>query len=158
LKIIDVPRRSCVPIEFATGLANLAAEDRKLLETNGWRLVDAHPFTTDPWPYRDYVRASRGELTVAKDLNVRLRTGWFSERSACYLAAGRPVITQDTGFGKFVPTGDGLFAFNTMEELLAALDALNSGYEKHARAARALAEDYFKAEVNLAKVLDDLGL
>lgn len=158
LKFIDVPRRSGVPIEFATGLASLAPEDRKRLEMNGWGLIDAHPFTTDPWPYRDYIRASRGELTVAKDLNVRLRSGWFSERSACYLAAGRPVVTQDTGFGKFIPTGEGLFAFNAMEEIVAAFEAIHSDYTRHSRAAAAIAQEYFKAERVLDKMMLDLGL
>jgi hypothetical protein len=112
----------------------------------------------DPWKYRDYIAASRGEFTVAKDQNVRLRSGWFSERSACYLAAGRPVITQDTGFGKVLPTGEGLFAFNTMEDILSAFDAVNSDYERHSRAARAIADKYFRAETVLAKLLSDLGL
>jgi hypothetical protein len=158
LKFIDLPKRIDQPIEFATGLVNLSGEDRDLLQTNGWRLRDAHPFTTDPWAYRDYVRSSRGELTVAKDLNVRLRSGWFSERSACYLAAGRPVITQDTGFGRTIPTGEGLFAFSTSEEIVAALESINADYEKHSRAARAIAEEYFKAETVLAKVLEELGI
>src|SRR5207237_6594730 len=102
------------------------------------------PFTTDPWPYRDYILASRGEFTVAKDQNVRLRSGWFSERSACYLAAGRPVVTQDTGFGTVLPTGEGLFAFNTMDDIIAAFDAINSDYLRHSRAARAIAVEYFR--------------
>ncbi|HEY3302556.1 MAG TPA: hypothetical protein VGL70_03355 [Candidatus Binatia bacterium] len=158
LKFIDLPRRNGQPVELATGVGNLNAEERDLLECKGWKLADALAFTTDPWRYRDYVRSSRGEFTVAKDLNVRLRSGWFSERSACYLAAGRPVITQDTGFGSVLPTGEGLFAFNTMEEILAAFEAINSDYEKHSRAAHAIAEEYFKAETVLAKMLQDLGL
>ena len=95
---------------------------------------------------------------MAKDQNVRLRSGWFSERSALYLAGGRPVITQDTGFGKFVPTGEGLFAFNTVEEAEAAFEAVSTDYERHSRAARAIAEEFFRAETVLAKVLSDLGL
>jgi hypothetical protein len=89
---------------------------------------------------------------------VRLRSGWFSDRSACYLAAGRPVITQDTGFGRFLPTGAGLFAFNTMEEILAAFEAINSDYEKHSQAARALGEEYFRAETVLARLIEDSGM
>jgi hypothetical protein len=155
LKIIDLPRRTDQPIELATGV--LTSDVRSLLETNGWRLTDAHAFTTDPWPYRDYVKASRGEFTVAKDQNVRLRSGWFSERSACYLAAGRPVITQDTGFGTVLPTGTGLFAFNSVDDILAAFDAINGNYPRHSRAARAIAEEYFRAETVLDKLLRDLG-
>jgi hypothetical protein len=158
LKFIDLPQRTHQPIELATGLTNLSPNERNLLDSKGWRLRDAHPFTTDPWPYRDYVRSSRGEFTVAKDLHVRLRSGWFSERSACYLAAGRPVITQDTGFGSVLPTGIGLFAFNTMEQILVALDSINSDYEKHSRGARAIAEEYFKSETVLADVINKLGL
>jgi hypothetical protein len=158
LKFIDLPMRVQQPVELATGAENLSHEESALLQSNGWRVVDAHPITKDPRPYRDYVRASRGEFTVAKDMNVRLQSGWFSERSACYLAAGRPVITQDTGFGSVLPTGAGLFAFNTMDEILAAFEAINSDYERHSRAARSIAEEYFRAETVLAKLLEDLGL
>ena len=136
----------------------MTMEERRMLADNRWQLTNALSFTTDPWPYRDYVRASRGEFSVAKDQNVRLRSGWFSERSACYLAAGRPVITQDTGFGDVLPTGEGLFAFNSTDEALAAIDAVNADYERHSRAASAIAEEYFRAEKVLATLLADLGL
>ncbi len=135
----------------------MTVEERRLLGENRWQLTDAHAFSTDPWPYRAYIRSSRGEFTVAKDQNVRLKSGWFSERSACYLAAGRPVITQDTGFGSVLPTEEGLFAFNTMDDILAAFDTINADYERHSWAARAIAEEYFRAETVLAKVLQDLG-
>jgi hypothetical protein len=158
LKFIDLPSRVERPVELALALPHLDETDRRLLECHRWKIVDALEFTLDPWSYRDYVRSSAGEFTVAKDQNVRLRSGWFSERSACYLAAGRPVITQDTGFGNVLPTGEGLFAFNTMEEILAAFEAINSDYERHSRAARAIAEEYFRAEIVLAKVIRDLGL
>ena len=174
LKFIDLPGRTDQPIELATNLNGPGSTDVRtgeavralgvdgeaylLLKNHGWRLVHGPEFTTDPWSYRDYVRGSRGEFTVARDLNVRLRSGWFSERSACYLAAGRPVITQDTGFGRVLPTGEGLFAFNTMDEILAAFDAINSDYERHSSGARNIAEEYFRAETVLAKVIDDLGL
>ena len=95
---------------------------------------------------------------MARDLNVRLRSGWFSERSACYLAAGRPVITQDTGFGSILPTGEELFAFNTLDEIINAFDAIHSDYERHSRAARSIAEEYFRAENVLIKLLRDLTL
>src|SRR5206468_2844103 len=101
-KFLDLPGRVSQPIELAMGVD---ADVRDMLRSLGWRVTDAHTFTTDPWTYRDYVRSSAGEFTVAKDQNVRLKSGWFSERSACYLAAGRPVITQDTGFGTVIPTG-----------------------------------------------------
>ena len=87
-----------------------------------------------------------------------LVAGWFSERSACYLAAARPVITQDTGFGTVLPTGEGLFAFNTSDEAAAAFEAVESDYDRHSRAAREIAEEYFRAETVLARLLDDLAL
>jgi glycosyltransferase involved in cell wall biosynthesis len=89
---------------------------------------------------------------------VRLNSGWFSERSACYLAAGRPVITQNTGFGRTLPTGEGLFAFDTLDEIVAAFEAVEADYERHSRAARRIAEEYFDAEKVLARLLQDLGL
>jgi hypothetical protein len=135
----------------------MTRDELDLLINNGWKLNDAHKFTTDPASYRAYIIASKGEFTVARDQNVRLRSGWFSERSACYLAAGRPVITQDTGFGTVLPTGEGLFAFNSMDEIITAFEAIQSEYDKHSWAARAIAHDYFRAETVLSKVLKDLG-
>ena len=96
---------------------------------------DALGFSTDADAYRAYIAGSRGEFTVAKDQNVRLRSGWFSDRSATYLAAGRPVITQETGFSNILPTGRGLFGFPTLDDVLAAVDAINSDYDGHCRAA-----------------------
>jgi hypothetical protein len=172
LKIIDLPRRTAQPLELALAVRGQAgdgesgweprdAEDAdaiRLLTRHGWRVTNAMMLSREISPYRDYILASRGEFTVAKDQNVRLRSGWFSDRSACYLAAGRPVITQDTAFGKFVPTGEGLFAFTGMDDIVAALHTVNSDYDRHAQAARAIAETYFKAETVLAKLLDDAGL
>ncbi|HEV8157986.1 MAG TPA: hypothetical protein VGP58_03080, partial [Pyrinomonadaceae bacterium] len=96
--------------------------------------------------YRQYIQQSRGEFTVARDQYVRPNTGWFSDRSACYLAAGRPVITQETGFSKFLPTGKGLFSFKTMEDVFAAVDEIESDYENNCRAAREIAKEYFDSE------------
>ncbi|MEO5579108.1 MAG: hypothetical protein ABIR58_00505 [Gemmatimonadaceae bacterium] len=174
LRFIDLPKRVEQPIELAMNLAEpesmlhgrgsvvvalgVGQDARSLLETNGWKLADTRSFTTDPWLYRDYVKASSGEFTVARDLNVRLRSGWFSERSACYLAAGRPVVTQDTGFGTVVPTGEGLFAFSTMDDILSAFDAIKSDYRRHSEAALDIAERYFRSETVLGKLLADLGL
>jgi glycosyltransferase involved in cell wall biosynthesis len=128
------------------------------LQSHGWKVVHAMRLSKEPLPYREYIQRSRGEFTVAKDQNVRLRSGWFSDRSACYLAAGRPVITQDTGFGKFLPTGRGLFSFRTVDEIVAALDAITADYAAHSRAAREIAEEYFKAETVLARLLADCGV
>jgi hypothetical protein len=172
LKFIDLPRRTTQPIELALALASVGmadtdgagsmseadAETVKLLQSYGWKVVNAMSLSKEPLPYREYIQCSRGEFTVAKDQNVRLRSGWFSDRSACYLAAGRPVITQDTGFGKFLPTGRGLFSFRTVDEIVAALDAITADYAAHSRAAREIAEEYFKAETVLARLLADCGV
>ena len=171
LKIIDLPRRTAQPLELALAVRGQPAagsewvardaedaEAMRRLRQHGWRVVNAMPLSREIAPYRDYVLGSRGELTVAKDQNVRLRSGWFSDRSACYLAAGRPVVTQDTAFGKFVPTGEGLFAFHGLEDIVAALETVNGDYAHHARAARTLAEGYFKAEPLLADLLASCGV
>ncbi len=158
LKFIDVPSHVKTPIELALSLPSVPDSDMTSLKSSGWRIADALSLTTDPWTYRDYVLSSKGEFTVAKDQNVRLRSGWFSERSACYLAAGRPVITQDTGFGQVLPTGEGLFAFTKLDDIVAAFDAVRSNYQRHRKAALSIAEEHFRAEKVLAKLLSDLGL
>ncbi|HSB70839.1 MAG TPA: hypothetical protein VLT62_16050 [Candidatus Methylomirabilis sp.] len=156
LKFIDLPRRTGQSLELA-----LACEDPEaiqLLASHGWRVVDAVILSKDILPYRDYILGSLGEFTVAKDQNIRLRSGWFSDRSACYLAAAKPVVTQETGFGNVLPTGKGLFSFTTMEEIVAALEAISADCQTHSRAARAIAEEYFKAETVLSRVLGEAGL
>ncbi len=156
LKFLDLPRRTSQPFELA--LSSYDDNDRQLLESHGWQIRPAMEFSTDLDAYRDYIASSRGEFTVAKDQNVRLKSGWFSERSAQYLAAGRPVITQDTGFSNVLPTGKGLFGFKTMDDILSAVDRINSDYEGHCRAAAELAHEYFSYEVVLRRMLNDLGL
>jgi hypothetical protein len=156
LKFIDVPRRSGERFELALACGDIEAI--RLLESHGWRVRDALELSRDILPYRDYLRGSRGEFTVAKDQNIRLSSGWFSDRSASYLAAGRPVITQETGFSKILPTGRGLFAFRSMTDVLTALDLIRGDYEKHCRAARELAAAYFGAEVVLEQLCQEAGL
>src|SRR5438128_10493741 len=108
--------------------------------------------------YRTYVQSARAEFPGARDQYVRPTTGWFSDRSACYLAAGRPVITQETGFSKFLPTGKGLFGFKTMDDILKAVDAVESDYEGNCRAAREIAAEYFDAEKVVGSLLQRAGL
>ena len=172
-KFVDVPARTGVHVELATNLQDpetirhglneavpsggMTPDERRRMSAGGWTVVESRGFSTDPWAYRRYITDSRGEFTVARDLNVRLASGWFSERSACYLAAGRPVVTQDTGFSTAVPTGEGLFAFSTPEQAVAALEEVQADYDRHSRAARDLAAEYFRAEVVLARLLEDLG-
>jgi hypothetical protein len=155
-KFLDLPRRTTQPFELAM---KCGPDDQRLLERHGWRVVPPFEMSLDVFGrYPEYFRRSRAELTVAKDQNVRLRSGWFSERDACYLASGKPVVTQDTGFGGVIPTGQGLFAFTTAEEALAAIEAINSDYAGHCRAARELAEEHFDARKVAGKMLADLGM
>jgi hypothetical protein len=156
LKFLDLPRRSGRALEVA--LAGGDAEARKTLASHGWGVVDAIQQSLDIRRYRDYVAGSHGEFTVAKEQNVRLRSGWFSDRSACYLAAGKPVITQDTGFGNLFPTGRGLFAFHTLDQVLEALDRIETDYATHARVAREIACEYFAADRVLSALLERSGL
>jgi hypothetical protein len=130
------------------------AGEKLRFEENDWRLVDPHALSIDWDRYRAYIRGSKGEFTVAKDQYTRLHTGWFSDRSACYLAAGRPVITQETGFGEFYGGREGLLGFRTTDEVKAAVDAIRSDYPKHARAAAEIAREYFEAEKVLASLLE----
>jgi hypothetical protein len=155
LKFLDLPQRSREAFELALGSCEEA--DQCLLEGKGWRVRSATELSNDIDAYRSYVVTSKGEFTVAKDQNVRLRSGWFSDRSATYLAAGRPVITQETGFSNVLPTGRGLFGFSTMEDILAAVDSTNSDYEGHCRAATDLAREYFSYDVVLRGMLDEIG-
>jgi hypothetical protein len=156
LKFLHLPEQSHRPFELA-----LACDDPdtlQLLRSHGWRVRDAIALSEDILPYRDYILQSRGEFTVAKDQNIRLRTGWFSDRSVCYLAAGRPVITQDTGFGKMLPTGKGLFAYRTMEQILDALEQISADYSLHRQAAEEIAVEYFSADRVLASLLERAGV
>ena len=124
------------------------------LRAHGWRVVDASQACGDHRRYRDYILSSLGEWTVAKNGYVDGRSGWFSERSACYLAAGRPVIAQDTGFSDVLPTGDGLFAFTTLDEAADAAAAVHGDRARHSRRAHELAAEYFDSDAVLAALLN----
>jgi GT2 family glycosyltransferase len=156
LKHLDLPERSGQAFELA--LSSCEPAERQMLRERGWRVRDGLEISRGIDRYRDYVGASRGEFTVAKEQNVRLRTGWFSDRSATYLASGRPVITQETGFGNVLPSSAGLFGFESPDEALAAVEQVDADYTRHATAARQIAREYFSHEVVLGKLLDDLDV
>ncbi len=155
MKVLDLPLRRNVPFELAVGVERPV---RKMLKQNGWRVVDPVRLSSDIRRYRSYILNSRGEFTVAKDQNIRLRSGWFSDRTVCYLAASRPAINQDTGFASYLPTGKGLFAFRTMEDILAAVDEIERDYAGNCRAAREIAEEYFAAEKVVGQLMARAGL
>jgi hypothetical protein len=155
LKFLDLPSR--VEQGFELALSKYDESDREMLRNKGWNVRHALDFSTDLDTYRRYITSSRGEFTVAKDQNVRLRSGWFSDRSATYLAAGRPVVTQDTGFSDLFPTGAGLFAFSGIEDAVEAIEAINADYTAHSRAASDVAREFFDSDVVLSLFLDELG-
>jgi GT2 family glycosyltransferase len=156
LKFLDLPRVSGVPFELA--LSSIDDGDRDLLAQHGWGIRNGLEVSRNLDTYRGYIAGSRGEFTVAKDQNVRLRSGWFSDRSATYLAAGRPVVTQDTGFGAVLPTGAGLFAFTETIEAAEALQRIAADYPRQSKAAWDIAREHFRAETVLGDLLDHLGL
>ena len=155
-KFLALPRRSGRRFELA--LASFRAEDRQLLEEHGWIVREAAAFGFHADPYRSYIQGSRGEFTVAKDQNVRLRSGWFSDRSATYLASGRPVITQDTGFAVSLPTGKGLFGVLDLDGAVEAVETIESDYRGACAAAREVARACFDYRVVIPRLLADAGV
>lgn len=151
LPFLDLPGRTAEHFELALGSASAP---RELLRSHGWEVRDPREPTRDPWTYQAYLRASKGEWSVAKHGYVTARSGWFSERTAAYLAAGRPAVVQDTGFSELLPTGAGLLAFRTPGEALAGVEEVDRRYAFHARAAREVAEECFDARRVLPPLLE----
>jgi hypothetical protein len=155
-RFLDLPRlRPNGAFELAT---TVGEEVQTLLRGNGWQQTGSVEISGDAGLYRDYIQRSRGEFTVARDQYVRPNTGWFSDRSACYLASGRPVITQETGFSKFIPSGKGLFGFKTLDDILRAVDCIETDYEGNCRAALDIAREYFAAEKVVGSLMQRAGL
>lgn len=154
-KLLGVPSRVDASLELALALDDEATLAR--LRAAGFVVRPARPLSADPEAYRDYIRGSGAEFTAAKDQNVRLRSGWFSDRTATYLAAGRPAVVQDTGFDAALPTGAGLLSFRTPDEAVAALREVASDPLRHGAAALMIAREHFDAETVLARLLRDAG-
>ena len=155
-KYIDLVKHTSQ--EFELALKTDSPKDREYLESHGWKVISPFEMSLDIFgAYPEYFRKSRAEFTVAKDQNVRLRSGWFSERDVCYLASGKPVVAQDTGFSNIFPTGEGLFGFTSMDEALSAIEKINSDYKLHCHAARAIAEEYFEARKVASRFLSAIG-
>ena len=140
LKFLDLPRHSGEVFEIALGGVGAPAQQ---LRDSGWIITEALAATLSVEAYLDYIGNSRGEFSVAKDGYVKTRCGWFSDRTVAYLASGKPVIVQDTGFSEFLPCGEGLFAFQTADDVVRAMEEIERDYGRHCRAARRIAEDYF---------------
>jgi hypothetical protein len=155
-RFLDLPRRVSVPLELALGIHPDEKKDLAALRENGWRLVDPGRVAGTPEAYAAYIRGSYGELGVAKSGYADSRSGWFSDRSACYLATGRPVAAQATGFEQVLPVGEGLLAFTDMDEAAAAIEEVKARPGLHRRRARELAVDLLDARKVLSRLLIEL--
>jgi len=157
-RLFELPQRSEARFELALGIHPDEVEDLRALRANGWTLLDPGEVAGTPADYAGFVRESKAELGVAKSGYVDSRCGWFSDRSACYLASGRPVVAQDTGFGGALPVGEGLLTFGDVEEAAAAVAEVEADYDRHARAAREIAEEHLAADKVLPRLLERLAV
>ncbi|MGE0448554.1 MAG: glycosyltransferase [Vicinamibacterales bacterium] len=148
VRYIDLPSRTPQHFELAIN------GPQTLLREHGWATVDAMQVSRTPWAYREFIERSKAEFGVAKHTYVSTRSGWFSDRTECYLAAGRPALVQDTGWTAHLPSGEGLFAFTSPDEALAGIDRINSDYARHARRAREIAAGHFDASIVLTRLLE----
>ena len=154
-RIQELPARVRVPLEVAVGGTEAPVERWR---SCGWRVADSQSVSQTAGSYRSYIQSSRGEFSVAKNVYVATRSGWFSCRSVCYLASGRPVVVQDTGFSDIIPTGAGLVAFRNLEEAVNGIDSVELDYSRHQQAARELARAYFDSDKVLGELLARIGL
>jgi len=158
VRYIDLPKRARRPFQLAANIhPQDATGDHERLLTRGWELVNPHRVTRTPSSYQNYIKQSRAEFSCPKPIHKELKTGWFSDRSACYLASGRPVLAEDTGFSQYLPTGRGLVCFNNLEEAVAGVAEIDRDYPQHMRAARELAQEYLNSEKRLPAMLAACG-
>jgi hypothetical protein len=154
---LDLPAMTGEQFELALAIDPGETRDLEALQAHGWRLLDPAREAGTPDDYASFVRGSKAEFGISKSGYVVSRSGWFSDRSACYLASGRPVIAQETGFSRFLPTGEGLFAFESAEDVVAAVEELRRDYERQRAAARALAEEHLDSDRVLTRLLERVG-
>ncbi len=154
LRYLQLPQRASGSFELAIQIhPDDRSGDRELLETHGWQLTDPWKVAASPEAYQSYLQHSRAEICCAKPIYQELRTGWFSDRSVAYLASGRPVLAEDTGYSAHLPTGMGIVAFNDLDGAVAGVADINDNYSQHTRAARELAESLFDARGCLEQML-----
>ena len=152
-KVLALPRRAALPFEIALNIHAGDAADRDALLEQGWRLTDPAEVAGTPRDFREFIRHSSAEFSVAQGIYTQTRSGWFSDRTAHYLASGKPALVQETGGS--VPAGEGLLTFQTLDEAAAGAADIAANYARHCRAARALAEEFFDARQVLRRFLDD---
>jgi hypothetical protein len=157
-KFADLPHLTTERFEVALDIDESDGRDIDLLSRGGWELADPKLVAGTPESYMRYIRDSRAEVMIAKHMYVETRSGWFSDRSACYLASGKPVLAQDTGLSDNYPVGEGLLSFTDLTEAVAGVAELSSDWERHSRAARAIAEEYFDSRKVLGELLGELGV
>jgi hypothetical protein len=158
-RFVDLPRRcSGVKFEMAFDMHPADQRDISLLHDRGWSLVHPHEVAATPRAYREYIRSSAAEFMIPKHMYVASRSGLLSDRSAYYLASGRPVLARDTGIGELYPVGEGLLTFTNLEEAVAGVEAIRRGYEHHCRAARAIADQHLDSDKVLTRLLSQLEI
>lgn len=157
-QVISLPTLTTEKFMLALSIHPGEVNDLSALRKNGWHLIDPAKVASTPATYQQFIQHSRAEFGIAKSGYVASRCGWFSDRSVCYLASGRPVIAEETGYSQFLPTGDGLFSFTTLGDVLSVIESMRRNYEHHRRSARAIAEEYFGSDRVLVKLLAHMGM
>jgi hypothetical protein len=159
-QFMDLPERigRTEHVRAALAIHPGEVDDLLALRAHGWELADPSVVAGTPDAYREFIQTSKGELGIAKSGYVASSCGWFSDRSVCYLASGRPVIAQDTGFSRVLPTGEGLFAISNVDEAVAAIAGVSADYDRHCRRAREIAEEYFRSDTVLVRLLESVGM
>jgi hypothetical protein len=156
-KLIQLPSLVEAELELALEIDPADAADKEALEENGWILADPAEAASDLSAYRRYIQGSGAELMVAKEMYVEARSGWFSERSIAYLASGKPVLAQETGFTERYPSGEGLVAFEDLEGAREGIEGICGAWERHSRAAREIAAEHFEAKRVLGRLLEEVA-
>jgi len=157
-KLLELPQRSNESFEIALNIHPDDQKDLEALRQNRWKVVDPMQVADTPDKFRSYVQASAAEFSVAQGIYVDTNSGWFSDRTVRYLASGKPALVQDTGFSRNLPVGEGLLTFRTLDEAVAGAEAIAADYDRHRRAARSIAEQYFDSDIVLSKMLDQIGV
>jgi hypothetical protein len=157
-KFIELPRRAPQTFEIALNIHPADQKDLDALREHGWQIVDPLPASVDPDAFRCYIQTSSAEFSVAQGIYVDTNSGWFSDRTVRYLASGKPTLVEDTGFSRQLPVGEGLVSFRTLEDAVVGAERIARDYERHSRAARALAEEFFDSDRVLGALVEEVGI